>query len=295
MTTVEWVETTGRTIEEAKEAALDQLGVDDREAEFEIVEEPKPGLFGRVKGQARVRARVRPKTPPSRDDRRRRPAKSKDKSTDKASAADAQRSTPFTTDADDAPARATAQPAATNQPANGERSGGARRGGRTESPEPTGPRLDSEVAAREAKLFLEGIVEQFGAVATVEIEIDETGDLSATIVGEQLGRLIGPRGGVITAIEELTRTRLQHVAEGGSTPRFKVDVGDYRGGRRATLEVLVDDVVERVRSTGQPHLLDVVVASERKLVHDRVAETAADLSTHSEGEDPTRRVMISPA
>ena len=293
---MEWVETTGRTIEEAKEAALDQLGVDDREAEFEIVEEPKPGLFGRVKGQARVRARVRPKTPPSRDDRRRRPAKSKDKSGDKPNAADAQRSTPFTTDADDAPAKATAQPVATSRPAvDGERNGSSRRGGRTESSEPTGPRLDSEVAAREAKLFLEGIVGQFGVVATVEIETDESGDLSATITGEQLGRLIGPRGGVINAIEELTRTRLQHVAEGGSTPRFKVDVGDYRGGRRATLEVLVDDVVERVRTTGKPHLLDVVVASERKLVHDRVAESATDLSTHSEGEDPTRRVMISPA
>ena len=76
---MEWVETTARTIEEAKDLLLDQLGVDEPETEFEILEEPKPGLFGRTKGQARVRARVRPKTPPSRDDRRRRPAKGKDK------------------------------------------------------------------------------------------------------------------------------------------------------------------------------------------------------------------------
>ena len=45
MTVVEWVETTGKTVEEAKELALDQLGVDANEAEFELVEEPKSGLF----------------------------------------------------------------------------------------------------------------------------------------------------------------------------------------------------------------------------------------------------------
>ena len=57
---MEWVETTGRTVEEAKNAALEMLGVDVDDAEFEIVEEPKPGLFGRTRGEARVRARVRP-------------------------------------------------------------------------------------------------------------------------------------------------------------------------------------------------------------------------------------------
>ncbi|HTT86387.1 MAG TPA: Jag N-terminal domain-containing protein, partial [Acidimicrobiales bacterium] len=60
---MEWVETTGRTIEEAKDAALDQLGVDETDAEFVIVSEPKAGLFGRMRGEARVRARVRPTSP----------------------------------------------------------------------------------------------------------------------------------------------------------------------------------------------------------------------------------------
>ncbi|HTZ09611.1 MAG TPA: RNA-binding cell elongation regulator Jag/EloR [Acidimicrobiales bacterium] len=57
------METTGRTIEEAKDAALDQLGVDDADAEFVVVSEPKAGLFGRMRGEARVRARVRPTSP----------------------------------------------------------------------------------------------------------------------------------------------------------------------------------------------------------------------------------------
>ena len=67
---MEWVETTGRTTEEAKDHALDQLGVDESDAEFEIVEEPRPGLFGRIRGEARVRARVRPTAPRPKTERR---------------------------------------------------------------------------------------------------------------------------------------------------------------------------------------------------------------------------------
>src|SRR5438874_8578409 len=59
-----------RSIEEAKEAALDQLGVDEQDAEFEVVEEPKSGLFGRLRSEARVRARVVPTAPRPKVERR---------------------------------------------------------------------------------------------------------------------------------------------------------------------------------------------------------------------------------
>jgi spoIIIJ-associated protein len=55
---MEWVETTAKTVDEAKELALDKLGVDETDTEFEILEQPKQGLFGRVRGEARVRARA---------------------------------------------------------------------------------------------------------------------------------------------------------------------------------------------------------------------------------------------
>ena len=70
---MEWVETTGKTIEEARDAALDMLGVDESDAEFLTVTEPRPGLFGRLRGEARVRARVMPTTPPPKRNRGRRP------------------------------------------------------------------------------------------------------------------------------------------------------------------------------------------------------------------------------
>jgi spoIIIJ-associated protein len=60
---MEWVEVTGRTLAEAKEAALDQLGVAEVDAEVIVLAEPNKGLFGRMRGEARVRARVRPAGP----------------------------------------------------------------------------------------------------------------------------------------------------------------------------------------------------------------------------------------
>ena len=60
---MEWVEITASTVEAAKERALEQLGVAEGDAEIQVVQEPKTGLFGRVRGEARVRARVQPTSP----------------------------------------------------------------------------------------------------------------------------------------------------------------------------------------------------------------------------------------
>src|SRR3954452_15122267 len=74
---MEWVEFTARTLDEAKDLALDRLGVAADDAEFEVLSEPKPGLFGRLRGEGRVRARVRPAQARQKVDRReRRPRKS---------------------------------------------------------------------------------------------------------------------------------------------------------------------------------------------------------------------------
>jgi spoIIIJ-associated protein len=69
---VEWVEKTGKSVDEAKERALDQLGVAEKDAELVVLAEPKTGLFGRVRGEARVRARVRPAEPRPKRSRRQR-------------------------------------------------------------------------------------------------------------------------------------------------------------------------------------------------------------------------------
>jgi len=66
---MEWVETTGRTIEEALDAALDELGVDENDVEYEVLARPRGGLLGRFGGEARIRARVKNDPEPARFDR----------------------------------------------------------------------------------------------------------------------------------------------------------------------------------------------------------------------------------
>ncbi len=78
---MEWVETTGRTVAEALDAALDELGVDEDDVEYEVVTEPKSGLFGRIGGNpARIRARVRPVSREKPGERQRRNRKPNSKS-----------------------------------------------------------------------------------------------------------------------------------------------------------------------------------------------------------------------
>jgi spoIIIJ-associated protein len=74
---VEWVEASGKSLPEAKEMVLDMLGVAEDDAEFVVLSEPKAGLFGRLRGEARVQARVRPVAPPPKRGRRQRPERAR--------------------------------------------------------------------------------------------------------------------------------------------------------------------------------------------------------------------------
>ena len=292
---MEWVETTARTVDEAKDLLLDQLGVDEQDAEFEVLEEPRPGLFGRVRGQARVRARLQPRSPRSKDERRRRPAKAPRTRGGGSDAGSDSGSTPAPKAAknSDTPRNQTkSAPKPVKEKAVTNTSPAESRPSHSDGDR--GPRLDTEVGRADLVTFLTELLVAFGTEATVAVTANDEGDLVGEITGAGLGRLIGPRGGVVTAIEELCRTRLQHVAAGGSTPRFRLDIGGYRAGRREGLELLTDETVKKVVESGLPHVLDVTMSSERKLVHDRVAASETGATTRSEGDDPTRRVVVLP-
>ena len=99
---MEWVETTGKSVDEAKNKALDQLGVAEDDAEIVMLDEPRAGLFGRVRGEARVRARVRPTTPRPKVERRDRKKSAKGDKVDQSEPSDVADST----DAPAKPARA---------------------------------------------------------------------------------------------------------------------------------------------------------------------------------------------
>lgn len=268
---MEWVETTGRTVDEAKDLALDRLGVDEVDAEFDVVEEPRPGLFGRVRGEARVRARVRPTQPRAKVERR-----------------DRRRRSNGPRDASAAPAAGTKQQAEGKTTMNDDQSTTP---GSAAPASPGSPRsVETGLAASQ---FLLGLAEAFGVQATTDVVNLGEGDLEVRLEGDELGLLIGPRGQTLQAVQDLTRVAVQRRDE-DRQGRLRIDIAGYRERRREALGRFTEQVVAQVVASGESRALEPMPSADRKVVHD-VASTMAGVTTRSEGEDPFRRVVIQPA
>ncbi len=266
---MEWVTTTGRTVEEAKDAALDELGVDEVDAEFEVLEEPRAGLFGRQRGEARVRARVRPTAPRPKVERRNRRPNTRSSARGANGGSSGSSPTPAT------PASDTAAPTDTEE----------------------GPDVEQELTLAEqgqiAEQFVVGLLERFGAAAQTSLVTDDEDEaVEVQVAGPELGLLIGPKGQTLQALQELTRTVVQRKSV-ARTGRIMVDVAGYRVRRREALERFARQVAADVSATGSQRALEPMNAADRKVVHDTVNEIAG-VKTISEGEDPHRRVVLLP-
>jgi len=275
---MEWVETTGRTIEEAKNIALDQLGVAEDDADFEVVEEPKPGLFGRTRGEARVRARVRPTSPRGKGgERRERNSRGRNNK-------------------------------GRGESGNGRREGGrdgGRDGGRNENRsqkrerpareprEDRPPRekvdVDPAAVAESATSFLSGLVTAFGLKADVVVNREDI-ELDVQVNGDELGLLVGPRGTTLLAIQDLTRVASQRRL-GDQDTRLRVDVAGYRERRKEALGRFALKVAEEVKESGSARVLEPMASADRKIVHDALLEVEG-IVTRSTGEEPRRRVVV---
>ncbi|MFM9132248.1 MAG: RNA-binding cell elongation regulator Jag/EloR [Actinomycetota bacterium] len=268
--TMEWVETTGETLEEAKNIALDQLGVAEDEAEFEIIEEPRPGLFGRTRGEARVRARVRPTTPRGKTERRDRNGRGERRDGNR----DGNRDRNGRGERSD------------RKPRNESRQ-------RDESPRPPREKVDVDPAAvgAAASEFLSGLVKAFGTTGQVTVNREEE-EIEARVDGTELGLMVGPGGGTLMAIQDLTRVASQRRL-GDQDTRLRVDIAGYRERRKAALGRFAEKVAEEVKSTGSARRLEPMNSADRKIVHDTLIEFEG-VTTRSEGEDPKRRVVVEP-
>ena len=124
-----------------------------------------------------------------------------------------------------------------------------------------------------------------------DLDMDVDGDRAAvSIVGAELSQLVGQRGEVLDALQELTRLAVYR--ETGERSRLMLDISGYRAGQRARLVELARESVQQVKETGERVSLDPMSPFERKVVHDAVAE--AGLTSESEGVEPRRFVVILP-
>lgn len=308
---MEWVETTAKTIDAAREAALDQLGVAADEAEFDVIEEPRPGLFGRVRGEARLRARVRPAQVRPKQERRRRggsddaaassgtessatastksSTKTRTKSSTKASTSNVTESA-----MSDAPDDAATPTSSVDNSQRARRRTTTSK--RNEEPTMTNDeRPESTVTPDEvgtaAVAFMEGLTTALGADAIVAVKVDGI-ELDVTVTGSELGLLVGPGGRTLNAVQDLARVAAQRRL-GDHETRLRVDVAGYRERREAALGSFARDVAEQVVSSGTARSLEPMTSADRKVIHDVLNEIDG-VTTRSVGEDPDRRIIVDP-
>jgi spoIIIJ-associated protein len=318
---MEWVETTGKSLDEAKEQALDRLGIGPDDAEFEILEEPRVGLFGRTRGEARVRARVKPATVrPKQDRRTRRKDSGRDRGSRSGGAERTSDSAPVDAEAVTAGVASGADVAGAEQAAaagpRGQRrqkSGSAAASSNTnprgdamsddhistsddatDTAAPSAPAVDVAQVQQAAEEFATGLLAAFGVTGTassssegteIEVRIDGQGD--------GLGLLIGPGGRTLLAIQDLARVAAQRRL-GDHETRLRVDVAGYREKRKAALERFAEHVAGLVKESGTARSLDPMPSADRKVIHDTLAGIEG-VTTRSEGEDPYRRIIVAPA
>jgi len=125
-----------------------------------------------------------------------------------------------------------------------------------------------------------------------DLDMDVEGERAVvSIVGADLSQLVGDRGEVLDALQELTRLAVYR--ETGERSRLMLDVSGHRAQRRRELEELAGETAARVKETGERVALRAMTPFERKVVHDAVA--AAGLTSESEGVEPRRYVVVLPA
>jgi len=125
-----------------------------------------------------------------------------------------------------------------------------------------------------------------------DLDMDVEGERAVvSIVGADLSQLVGERGEVLEALQELTRLAVYR--ETGERSRLMLDVSGHRAEVRRQLEELAATTAAQVKETGERVALRAMTPFERKVVHDAVA--AAGLTSESEGVEPRRFVVVLPA
>jgi len=124
-----------------------------------------------------------------------------------------------------------------------------------------------------------------------DLDMDVEGERAVvSVVGADLSQLVGERGEVLEALQELTRLAVYR--ETGERSRLMLDVSGHRAEVRRQLEELAATTAAQVKETGEQVALRAMTPFERKVVHDAVA--AAGLTSESEGVEPRRYVVVLP-
>ena len=142
-----------------------------------------------------------------------------------------------------------------------------------------------------ATSFLQKVLAAMNIAADVEVIYDEENEtVEVNLIGEDMGILIGKRGQTLDSLQYLVSLVVNKGSE--KYLKVKLDTENYRERRKETLENLAKNIAFRVRKTQKPVTLEPMNPYERRIIHSAL-QNDKYCETHSEGEDPNRKVIVS--
>ncbi len=149
---------------------------------------------------------------------------------------------------------------------------------------------DAEEVQQKVKAFLQEVLSAMGIESSITTQFSKEGILEVCIEGEGMGVIIGKRGTTLDSLQYLAtlvvnKGRNDHV-------RIKLDTEGYRARRQETLEKLAINLAKKVKRTGHRVVLEPMNPYERRIIHS-VLQADRSVETHSDGEEPYRKVIIS--
>ena len=147
-----------------------------------------------------------------------------------------------------------------------------------------------EVTMETCRKFVQDVLEAMHMEdVQVTASVDEEGALAINMDGKDMGILIGKRGQTLDSLQYLTN-RVANKMQSGYV-RVKLDTEDYRRRRKETLENLAKNIASKVKRTRRTVALEPMNPYERRIIHSALQADPA-VTTHSEGEEPYRRVVV---
>lgn len=267
----DYITVSAKTLDDAITEALVQLGVTSDRLDYIVVEKGSEGFLGIGRKQAVIKAR------------RKREEKPVEETVEESKV--------------ETPVKEEVKPEKKTEKKPAKEHSHTKKNVREEKPEvKSEPKKEVELAKVEPQTietcekFIYDVMNAMGMDdVKVTFVVDEEGALSINMEGSNMGILIGKRGQTLDSLQYLTNRVANKMQDG--YVRVKLDTEDYRRRRKETLENLAKNIASKVKRTRKTVSLEPMNPYERRIIHSALQSDPA-VSTHSEGEEPYRRVVV---
>lgn len=268
---MEYIEVTGKSVEEAITNACTKLGIPSSKLDYEVIEKGSSGLFG-IFNSKPAKIKAKEKT----DEEEVKVVKKTEKKEVKATLENAVEKKEAKVEAK---AEVKTEVKAETKPVS-----------EPQSKQESFTSSQKETITKDIKAFLDSMFGAMNMEVTVDITFDdEENSVNVDLSGDNMGVLIGKRGQTLDSIQYLTSLVINKNSE--KYVRIKLDTENYRKRRKDTLESLAKNIAYKVKRSRRPVSLEPMNPYERRIIHSAL-QSDKFVSTRSEGEEPFRHVVV---